>query len=62
MLNLPCASDFIFNPCNIQDLNFIGVDLMILRNMVPPSQPQKRQSKTTEGQAKSKAIPLHLGC
>lgn len=61
MLNLLCASDFTFNPCNIQNLNFMGVDLMVLRNTFPPSQLQKRQSKTTEGQAKSKAIPLHLG-
>lgn len=43
-------------------MNFMGVDLMVLRNMFPPSQLQKRQCKTTEGQAKSKAIPLHSGC
>jgi len=42
MLNLLCASDFIFNPRNIQKLNFMSVDLMVLRNMFPPSQLQKR--------------------
>lgn len=37
-----------FTSFNIQKLNYMGVGLVVLRNMFPPSQKQKRQSKTTE--------------
>lgn len=36
---------FIFIPFNVQKLNYMGVGLMVLKNMFPPSQMQKRQKQ-----------------
>lgn len=45
MLNLMHASDFIFNPFNVQNLNFMGAYRLVLGNVFPLSKVQERQSK-----------------
>lgn len=44
-LNLMHASDFIFNPFNVQNLNFMGAYRLVLGNVFPLSKVQERQSK-----------------
>lgn len=61
-LNLMHASDFIFNPFNVQNLNFMGAYCLVLGNVFPLSKVQERQSKKNWRTGYIKNHSLHSGC